>query len=112
MEINSGLTLDTAGSRHLEAIVQLINLPAHSYTIPTMISNNGKLLLPLIIVVPDAIGEFGTRVKKNLFQAQNIYFTSSKSGKLTEGHLKTWLKDVFFPNFGNNSILLVDSSET
>lgn len=76
-----------------------------------MISNNGKLLSPLIVIVPDAIGEFGTRVRKNLFQEQNIYFTSQKSCKL-KGHLKTWLKDVFFPNFGNNSILLVDSSET
>ncbi|XP_033232025.1 uncharacterized protein LOC117183002, partial [Belonocnema kinseyi] len=31
------------------------------------------------------------------------------SGKLTSEHFKTWLKDVYFPNIGHSSVLLIDS---
>ncbi|XP_033231165.1 uncharacterized protein LOC117182209, partial [Belonocnema kinseyi] len=33
----------------------------------------------------------------------------SASGKLTLEHFKTWLKDVYFPNVGHSSVLLIDS---
>jgi len=34
---------------------------------------------------------------------------ASKSGKLTSNHFETWIKKVFFPNGGPNSVLLLDS---
>ncbi|XP_023288425.1 LOW QUALITY PROTEIN: uncharacterized protein LOC111674006 [Orussus abietinus] len=33
---------------------------------------------------------------------------ASKSGKLTSDHFKTWLKDVYIPNVGSLSVLLID----
>lgn len=35
--------------------------------------------------------------------------TASKSGKLTSDHLKRYLTEVFFPNVGEKSVLLLDS---
>ncbi|XP_023289439.1 uncharacterized protein LOC111674213, partial [Orussus abietinus] len=34
---------------------------------------------------------------------------ASKSGKLNSEHFKTWLKDVLYPNIGQQSVLLLDS---
>ncbi|XP_033218214.1 uncharacterized protein LOC117173683 [Belonocnema kinseyi] len=34
---------------------------------------------------------------------------ASKSGKLTKEHFKTWLKEVFYPNVGSRSVLLLNS---
>ena len=36
----------------------------------------------------------------------------SKSGKLTKQHLITWLKEDYFPNTPDESVLLVDSWTT
>jgi hypothetical protein len=47
-----------------------------------------------------------------MFSAPNIYVTASKSGKLTKEHLQLWFKEVFFPNVGNKSVLIVDSWTT
>jgi len=44
-----------------------------------------------------------------MFTANNIFIMALKSGKLTSNHLKTWIKKVFFPNVGPNSILFLDS---
>ena len=57
----------------------------------------------------EVTGTFGPRVQETLFNALNIFVTASKSGKLTSNHVKTWLNDVFFPNVGPKSILLLDS---
>jgi len=34
---------------------------------------------------------------------------ASKSGKLTSHHFEIWLKEVYFPNVGSKSVLLLDS---
>jgi hypothetical protein len=112
LEIHSGRTLETQGSRHVEAVVQSVSATTHSYTIQPTISADGKLMSPLFIVLQETSGEFGPRVRENLFQAPNVYVTASRSGKLTKDHLKTWFKDVFFPNVGEKSILLIDSWTT
>ncbi|XP_025156305.1 uncharacterized protein LOC112589001 [Harpegnathos saltator] len=44
-----------------------------------------------------------------MFKAPNIFVTASKSGKLTSSHIKSLLKEVFFPNVGLQSVLLLDS---
>jgi hypothetical protein len=47
-----------------------------------------------------------------MVSAPNIYVTASKSGKLTKEHFRLWFKEVFFPNVGNKSVLIVDSWTT
>lgn len=34
---------------------------------------------------------------------------SSKSSKLTSNHFETWVREVYYPNVGPNSVLLLDS---
>jgi hypothetical protein len=111
-EIHSGRTLEFQGERHVEATVQSISATTHSYTIQPIISKSGRLLSPLFIILQEPTGKFGPRVEKELFRAPNIYVTASTSGKLTKDLLQIWFKDVFFPNVGEKSVLLLDSLTT
>jgi len=55
------------------------------------------------------MGTFGPRVQEILFRPVNIYIQASKSGKLTSEHFKTWFSEVYLPNTGRKSMLLLDS---
>ena len=81
----------------------------HSYTIMPIISMAGKLLSPLFIVCQEQSGKFGEKVKKHMFQSQNIYVTATKSGKMGKSELKDFLSNVYFKNCPNESVLLFDS---
>ncbi|XP_071577354.1 uncharacterized protein [Temnothorax nylanderi] len=109
LEFHSGRTLSHKGIKKVESVVQSISATTHSYTIQPTISADGRLLSPLFITLKEVTGTFGPRVQETLFNAPNIFVTASKSGKLTSNHVKTWLKDVFFPNVGPKSVLLLDS---
>jgi hypothetical protein len=88
--------------------VKIISLTINQPTI----TKSGKLLSPLFIVLQEPNGEFGPRVEQGMFSAPNIKVTASKSGKLTKEHLRLWFREVFFPNVGNKSVLIVDSWTT
>ncbi|XP_011858199.1 PREDICTED: uncharacterized protein LOC105555765, partial [Vollenhovia emeryi] len=109
LEFHSGRTLAHKGVKKVESVVQSISATTHSYTIQPTISADGRLLSPLFITLKEITGTFGPRVQETLFKASNIFVTASKSGKLISNHVKTWLKDVFFPNVGPRSVLLLDS---
>ncbi|XP_071577242.1 uncharacterized protein [Temnothorax nylanderi] len=109
LELHSGRTLSHKGVKKVESVVQSISATTHSYTIQPTISADGRLLSPLFITLKEVTGTFGPRVQETLFNAPNIFITASKSGKLTSNHVKTWLNDVFFPNVGPKSVLLLDS---
>lgn len=85
VEIHSARTLATEGEKKVECVVQSVSSITHSYTIQPTISAEGKLLSPLFIVLKETKGEFGPRVEKALFQAENVFVLASKSGKLTSG---------------------------
>jgi len=53
-----------------------------SNTIQLTISDDGRLLSPLFIVLKEPTGSFGLRVKE-MFRENNIFVMASKSGKLT-----------------------------
>jgi len=93
----------------VEAIVQSVSSTTHSYTIMPIISASGRLLSPLYIVLKESTGTFGPRVQETLFRPVNIYIQASKSGKLTSEHFKTWFSEVYLPNTGRKSMLLLDS---
>ncbi|XP_032691723.1 uncharacterized protein LOC116854168 [Odontomachus brunneus] len=109
LEFHSGRTLSHKGTKKIESVVQSISATTHSYTIQPTISADGRLLSPLFIVLKEVTGTFGPRVQETMFKAPNIFVTASTSGKLTSNHVKTWLKEVFFPNVGPQSVLLLDS---
>ena len=44
-----------------------------------------------------------------MFIANNIFIMMLKSGELTSNHFETWVREVYFPNVGSNSVLLLDS---
>ena len=44
-----------------------------------------------------------------MFRENNIFVLASKSGKLTSHHFEIWLREVYFPNVGPKSVLLLDS---
>lgn len=109
LEMHSGRTLTYRGSKTVESVVQSVSSTTHSYTIQPTISADGKLLSPLFLVLKEQTGEFGPRVSEGLFRPSNVFIEASKSGKLTSELLQTWLEEVFFPNVGNSSLLLLDS---
>jgi hypothetical protein len=111
-EIHSDRTLEFQGERHVEATAQSTSATTHSYTIQPTISKSGRLLSPLFVILQEPTGKFGPQVEKELFRAPNIYVTASTSSKLTKELLQTWFKDVFFPNAGGKSVLLLDSLTT
>ena len=109
LELHAGRTLAHKGAKRIESVVQSISATTHSYTIQPTVSADGRLLSPLFIVLKEVSGTFGPRVQETMFKATNIFVTASKSGKLTAHHFKIWLQDVFFPNVGPKSVLLLDS---
>ncbi|XP_076165796.1 uncharacterized protein LOC143145892 [Ptiloglossa arizonensis] len=109
LEIHSGRTLSYRGRKTIEASVQSVSSTTHSYTILPTISASGHLLSPLFMVLKETSGEFGPRVEESLFRPANVYVTASKSGKLTSHHFNIWLKEVFLPKTGLQSVLLLDS---
>ena len=109
MEMHSGRTLEIKGTKAIERKVQSISSTTHSYTIQPTIAADGTLLSPLFIVLQESGGVFGPIVKKNLFDARNVYVAPSKSGKLSKELLKEWFNNIYFTNTPDNSILFVDS---
>lgn len=81
----------------------------NSCTIQPVISANGVLLSPLLIVLQEKGGQFGPMVQKNMFKAENVVALASNSGKMTSELSRTWFREVFLPQTNHNSILLLDS---
>ena len=109
LEIHSGRTLAKLGVKTVEATIQSVSSTTHSYTIMPIISASGRLLSPLYIVLKESTGTLGPIVQRTLFRPVNIYIGASKSGKLTSEHFKTWFSEVYLPNTGRRSMLLLDS---
>lgn len=109
LETHAGRTLALKGSLKVECLAQSLNSLTHSYTIQPIVSANGDLKSPLLIVLQETSGKFGPIVEKTLYKADNIVVFASKSGKLTSDLAINWFANVFLPNTGENSVLLLDS---
>jgi len=86
-----GRTLPRRGIKKVEVSVQSVNATTHSYTIQPLLSYEGQLVGPLLIVLPEKDGTFGPRVKKTMFLPDNVMVEASKSGKCTTEIMKKWL---------------------
>jgi len=109
LELHADRTLAEKNVKKVEFVAQSISAITHSYTIQSIISADGRLLSPLLIVLKEPSEILGPRVQETMFTTKNIFIMASKSGKLTSNHFETWIKKVFFPNVGPNSVLLLDS---
>ncbi|XP_076386074.1 uncharacterized protein LOC143264143 [Megachile rotundata] len=109
LEMHSGRTLSQKGEKETAVLVQSVSATTHSYTIQPTILADGQLLSPLFIVLKEASGQLGPRVRQTVFTPPNVYIQASTSGKLTTELFKVWLKEVFLPHTPNNTILLLDS---
>ncbi|EFN87350.1 hypothetical protein EAI_02123, partial [Harpegnathos saltator] len=107
VETHASRTLALKGSLKVDYLAQSLNSLTHSYTIEPIVSANGDLKSPLLI--KETSGKFGPIVEKTLYKADNIVVFASKSGKLTFDLAINWFANVFLPNTGENSVLLLDS---
>lgn len=60
-EIHSKRTLSTIGLKNVEKQVQNIGATTHSYTVMPMFSMDGRLLSPMLVVIPEKNGQFPLR---------------------------------------------------
>lgn len=110
IELYSGRTHEVKGTRHIEALVEAKNSLTHSYTVMPLISGDGKLIKPTLIVHKTNTGEFGPRVLSSMFTHNSIIVASSTNGKVTKDILTMWADKVFFLAEGaNGGTLLLDS---
>lgn len=111
IELYSSRTHEEKGTRHVEALVEAKNSLTHSYTVMPLISGDGKLIKPTLIVHREPKdGEFGPRVLSSMFTHNSIIVASSMSGKVTKPILEMWADRVFFSAQGTNGgTLLLDS---
>ena len=63
----------------------------------------------MLINLKEVKGYFGKRIQRRLFRAKNLHIMASKSGKLTKDHVVNWTSTVYFPNVGNDTVLIIDA---
>ena len=68
LELHSGRTLTTKGSKKVTAIAQSINATTHCYAIQPVVNAEGKFISPMLSVFQEPSGGFGPIVKKKLFK--------------------------------------------
>ena len=98
LKMHTGRALSYKRNLKVEAIAQSLNSLTHSYTIQPIISASGQLLSPLLTVLKEKNGRFGSVVQKNLYKADNIAVSPSDLGKLTSNMAKLWFKTIYLPH--------------
>lgn len=78
LKIHSGRTLTTRSVKTVETVVQSQSAIIHSYTIMSTISASGQLQSPLYLVLKEASGSFGPRIKETLFSPTNVFIEIRK----------------------------------
>uniref|UniRef100_A0A914PLT1 HTH CENPB-type domain-containing protein n=1 Tax=Panagrolaimus davidi TaxID=227884 RepID=A0A914PLT1_9BILA len=106
-EMICGRTLALKGEKKIKAVVKRINATTHSYTVQVLISAAGKLVLPVMVVFCEP--KRPACFEQQLLPFKNITAYSTTSGLMTSQLGITWLRDIYGPAAGENSILMVDS---
>lgn len=94
LKTHAGRTLSLKGSLKVECVAQSVNSLTYSYTIQPIISADGILKSPLLIVLQKTNREFGPIVEKSIYKADNICVYPSKSGKLTSNLVIKWFENA------------------
>lgn len=115
-QIMTNRTYSHRGERVTLVSTKNPNKCTHSYTAQYTVSLDGRLLPKVFLCMKESNDEFGpivkVRVEKLVEEYQNVYVTSSKSGKLTTKLYKDYLVDVLKPYVKDNQFLFVCDSWT
>ena len=107
LEVYSNRTLSMKGEKITLGLVGSVHNTMHSYTVQPLISLSGHQIGPLFLCLKEPSGHLSDKITKDLFQAQNIVLTCSKSGKLTTSLVDYWVKNVLVPILRNKYCLLL-----
>lgn len=111
-EMLSGRTLEVKGTHKVFSVIRSQHSRTHSYTAQFMISASGELKAPLFLILQEVGGVFGERVARTMLRHVEAYVVASSSGNITKKILKKWFLEVYLPNAGEDSVLLLDSLST
>lgn len=87
IELLSGRTLETQGQKFVYTSINQSNSGTHSYTIQPIISMSGVMSHRLFIVLQEKGGQFGPRVKEQMFNHPEIFTLATSSGKVSKNIL-------------------------
>ncbi|CAF3058441.1 unnamed protein product [Rotaria sp. Silwood2] len=108
-ELYDNRTLTYMGEQSTWSSVRSVYNTTHSYTIQNTITMRGTVFGPLYLCLKEQTGHMSDKIKENLFHAQNVVVTCSKSGKLTSSLVTYWRDHCLIPNLSSKTLLLVDS---
>lgn len=111
-ELLSQRTLEIIGTLKVFSTIRSKHSATHSYTMQFLISADGELKAPAFMIHQENKDEFGPEVSRTMFRHKEVYVVASTSGKIKKKMLQDWFKKIYFPNAGNDSILLLDSLTT
>uniref|UniRef100_A0A1I8AB46 HTH CENPB-type domain-containing protein n=1 Tax=Steinernema glaseri TaxID=37863 RepID=A0A1I8AB46_9BILA len=107
-EMFKGRTLERIGTHHVGGHVQSKSACSHSFTLQPVISATGKLQIPVLVCLQER-----KRVPKKFARQVSGYeylkVVHSGSGKMDSNLITTWINDVFLPNGGEGSLLIIDA---
>ncbi|CAF1619742.1 unnamed protein product, partial [Didymodactylos carnosus] len=107
LEMHSNRTLSFEGEKLTLAKVRSVSNTTHSYTVQPLISMQGNCVGPLFLCLKEPTGHMSENIKNNLFQADNVVVTCSKSGKLTTSLVEYWVDKVLQPTVKDGKCLLL-----
>lgn len=108
-EIHTRATLAFIGKRRIEARVKSQSALTHSYTIQPLVSMDGTLHTPMLVVLQESNGVFGVRVMETMKKPPNLYLKAGRSHIVTKQIVQDWFTELHFPTAGEKSLLLVDA---
>uniref|UniRef100_A0A914DH63 DDE-1 domain-containing protein n=1 Tax=Acrobeloides nanus TaxID=290746 RepID=A0A914DH63_9BILA len=107
MEMITGRTLAFEGEKKITAVAQRLNALQHSLTIQPVISCDGDIVEPTLVVF--AVEKEPRKFQEELAEFENLYCKSRPSGLCDVKIEKEWFRDVMVPKSEPGSLLLLDS---
>lgn len=95
-ELHGHKTHAIKGDKQVEATVGSINATTHSYCVMPIISMAGQLVGPLYVLSQESGGKWP--ITKPPVVQPNVAAYPGTSAMMTNNHLRSYLKDVFFPS--------------
>lgn len=108
-ELHTRATLAFKGTRRIEARVQSKSALTHSYTIQPLISLDGKLHSPMLVVLQEEGGKFGPRVMATMKRPRNLMIRAGRSHIVTKEIVNNWFLENYFKVASGKSLLFCDA---
>ncbi|KAK0404095.1 hypothetical protein QR680_017287 [Steinernema hermaphroditum] len=106
LELRGGRTLALKGTKQIQVLVQRENALTHSLTIQPAISASGEFQLPLLVCFQER--KAPKKFNEELREFSHLHCVHSTSGMMSSELMKHFIREVFLPNGGDQSVLFVD----